>query len=214
MAAELGQACRIRRSRGIPTAASTIDGFWDLPRALRARWLHGQMHRLGVHRTTRRQLELFHSLPRHGITEIGDHGRTLAASLRSRPDLGRASRRPVRRRAMTLDAGRPDHLRRTRLAGADHTPRRSSSSARWRWRPGSIEAVISLRPARTEDRLVDARGHVETTSQKMLAETLPRHLRSAWPLFCEDDMIRWIPGVWQHPEPGDPSNRVVEVIRS
>jgi hypothetical protein len=25
----------------------------------------------------------------------------------------------------------------------------------------------------------------------------PRHLRSAWPLLCENARIAWIPGVWQ-----------------
>ena len=85
-------------------------------------------------------------------------------------------------------------------------------NARWRWRPHTAEAVISLRPARSDDTLAVASG-VNQRVRKLLAEILPRHLRSAWPLFCEDDMIHWMPGVWQHPEPGDPSNRVVEVIR-
>ena len=85
-------------------------------------------------------------------------------------------------------------------------------AARWRWRPASESSTVTFRPVSVDDRLPGPRG-TSVRARRRLAETLPRHLRSAWPVFCEDDMIRWIPGVWQDSKPGDPSNRIVEVIR-
>ncbi len=188
------------------------DSLRALPRALRARWLHGQMLRLGIHRTTRRQLELFH----HCLDTGSPRSVTMGRRWRLRLARGRIWAEPPTNpfgRAGTLSPG--DSMTfgvpgwRARLSTTDDL----HPDARWRWQPPSGEAVLSLRPARADDR-VPAAPEGTRRVQKILAEKLPRHLRSAWPVFCEDDMIYWIPGVWQHPEPGDPCNRVVEVIRS
>ena len=183
-----------------------------LPRALRARWLHSQMLGLGVRRTTRRQLELFHLCLDTGTPRsvtMGDRWRLRAARGRiwAEPPASPSGA------AMTLRSGGPTTFGipgwRVRLSTANDL----HPSARWRWHPQSAGTEITLRPVRPDDTVVVAPDATQRV-QKMLAEKLPRHLRSAWPLFCEDDMIHWIPGVWQHPENGDPSNRVVEVIRS
>ncbi len=184
----------------------------DLSPALRARWLHSQMLRLGVRHTTRRQLELFHLCLDTGqprSVTMGDRWRLRSAR-------GRIWAEPPATptgAAMTLHNGGPTTFGipgwRVRMS----TPNDLHPSARWRWNPRSAGAEITLRPVRPDDSVVVA-PEATRRVQKMLTEKLPRHLRSAWPLFCEDDMIYWIPGVWQHPEKGDPSNRVVEVIRS
>jgi len=184
----------------------------DLPPALRARWLHAQMLRLGVRHTTRRQLELFHLLLDTGKPRsVTMGGRWRLRSARGR--IWAEPPAPPSGTTMTLQNGGPTTFGipgwRVRMS----TTNDLHPSARWRWRPSSVGAKITLRPSRREDTLTVTPG-VTRRVQKILAEKLPRHLRFAWPLFCEDDMIYWIPGVWQHPENGDPSNRVVEVIRS
>jgi len=183
----------------------------DLPRALRARWLHGQMLRLGVHRTTRRQLELFHlCLDTGSPRSVTMGGRWRLRAARSRiwaePPVSPTGEARILEPGSRVTFGIPGWHARISTS-TDRHPR-----ARWWWRPPSAGAEISLRPAHSDDSLALTPG-VTRRARKLLAEKLPRHLRSAWPVFCEDDRIRWIPGVWQHSAPGDPNNRVVEVIR-
>ena len=184
-----------------------------LPRALRTRWLHGQMRRLGSaphHPAPARALQ---SLPRHGITEIGDHGRTMASAHRLEARIwAEPPADPTGRRNDSGDDESGEHSAvpgwsaristpddpHPKPAGAGVRTRRTGRSASVRAAPTIGSAVVPEATRRV---------------QKLLAEHLPRHLRSAWPLFCENDMICWIPGVWQHSKPGDPNNRVVEVIR-
>jgi hypothetical protein len=174
--------------------------------------LHGQMLHLGVHRTTRRQLELFHRCLDTGSPRSVTMGRRWRLRLArgriwAEPPTNPSGEARTLAPGDSITFGVPGWCARVSTTDDLHP------GARWRWRPTSGEAVLSLRPARTDDRVPAAPDGTRRV-QKMLAEKLPRHLRSAWPVFCEDDMIYWIPGVWQHPEPGDPSNRVVEVIRS
>jgi len=195
-----------------PAGGVEVRTLSALPPALRARWLHGQMLRLGVDRTTRRQLELFHLCLDTGSPRsvtMGGRWRLRVARGRiwAEPPVSPAGVATTLEPGSRISFGVPGWQVRISTTDSLHP------NARWRWQPLSAEAVIGLRPARADDRLETAQGTTRG-ARKLLAETLPRHLRSAWPLFCENDMIRWIPGVWQHPEPGDPSNRVVEVIRS
>jgi len=183
----------------------------ELPRALRTRWLHGQMLRLGVDRVTRRQLELFHLCLDRGTPRSVTMGRrwrlrTARGRLWAEPPTDPPGAETILEPGATATMGPPGWLVRM-STGKDADP-----DVRWRWRPRSDDTLIRFRPARPDDRLVVASGATRR-AQKLLAERLPRHLRSAWPLFCENDMICWIPGVWQHPDPGESSNRVVEVIR-
>ncbi|MGD9253261.1 MAG: hypothetical protein PVG92_04950, partial [Holophagae bacterium] len=87
---------------------------------------------------------------------------------------------------------------------------RESRGNRWslQIRPG---ATIHLRTFRSGDRLETVKGPVPAAH--MLAESLPRHLRRTWPVFCEDDRICWIPGVWERPEGLHSGGHVVEVMR-
>lgn len=183
----------------------------ELPRALRARWLHGQMLRLGVQRTTRRQLELFHRCLDTGSPRsvtMGGRWRLRAARNRiwAEPPADPPGAEVTLEPGDSVSLGIPGWL--VRMS----TPESLHPRARWRWHPHSAEAVVSLRPRRSGDRLTVVSG-ASREAKKLLAERLPRHLRSAWPLFCENDMICWIPGVWQRPDPGESSDRVVEVIR-
>jgi tRNA(Ile)-lysidine synthase len=194
-----------------PDAGVPVAALRELPRALRARWLHGQMLTLGVRHATRRQLELFHLML--------DEGRPRSVSMGQRWRLRSARHRiwaepPVSPKVSELvltdgaetGLGIPGWTVRMSTFDAPH-PR-----ARWRWRPHSADAPITLRPSRSGDRLDPSSGATGSV-RGLLAKHLPRHLRSAWPVCCENDMIHWIPGVWQDSNPGDPSNRIVEVIR-
>jgi len=183
----------------------------ELPRALRTRWLHGQMVNLGVQRTTRRQLELFnHCLDTGSPRSVTMGGRWCLRSARGQIWAEPPTVPSVPEAALTtadpLSLGLPGWTARISTTGDLHP------QARWRWRPHSRTGSITLRPSSSGDRFIGSSGQVLDV-QTLLAEHLPRHLRSAWPVFCEDDMICWIPGVWQHSKPGDPKNRIVEVIR-
>jgi tRNA(Ile)-lysidine synthase len=194
-----------------PEGGVELAALAGLPRALRARWLHGQMACLGIGHTTRRQLELFHLLL--------DTGSPRAVSMGGRWRLRAAARRlwaeppsPPTGAAATLvdglsvDLGIPGWT--ARLAAPDDP----DPCAVWRWCPRSPSSVIELRPIGAATGRDDGSGAARGL-RGSIAEALPRHLRQAWPLICEDDMICWIPGVWQHPDPGESSSRVVEVIR-
>jgi hypothetical protein len=82
---------------------------------------------------------------------------------------------------------------------------------RWSYHPPpGVE--LEMRTARPEDRVEIDDANVRVN--KILARAMPRHLRRAWPVFCEDDRIYWIPGVWQDPDASDRNGPVVEVTRS
>jgi hypothetical protein len=179
--------------------------------ALRTRWLHGQMLRLGVERTTRRQLDLFNQLLDTGTPRSVTMGsrwklRSARGSIWAEPPSPLEVHVATLELDRSIDLGVPGWKARLRV---DEEP---EVKARWRWRPPSATGSITVRGVRGDDLLPDgAGGH--RRARKVVTEILPRHLRAAWPVFCENDMIQWIPGVWEHPKPMDPSNRVVEVIR-
>jgi hypothetical protein len=194
-----------------PEGGIPIKTLKELPRALRTRWLHGQMLSLGVQRTTRRQLELFNQyLDTGSPRSVTMGGRWCLRSARGQIWAEPPAVPSAPETVLTMDdpssLGLPGWTARISTTGDLHP------QARWRWRPHSRTGSITLRPSRSGDRFNESSGKVLDV-QTLLAEHLPRHLRSAWPVFCEDDMICWIPGVWQHSKPGDPKNRVVEVIR-
>jgi hypothetical protein len=81
---------------------------------------------------------------------------------------------------------------------------------RWSWY-SPPDARLRVRTVDPKDRIgADNSGPRAT---KILARRLPRHLRPIWPVFCEDDRIYWIPGVWQDPAVEDREGHVVEVMR-
>ena len=182
-----------------------------LPRALRTRWLHGQVAALGLRPATRRQIELLHGLLDEGSPRsvtLGGRWRIRLARNRLWPEppvdpTGREGRLSP---GASTALGIPGWTAELGDAATSHP------AARWRWQPASEHSTVTFRPVSVDDRLPSP-GGTAVRARRRLAETLPRHLRSAWPVFCEDDMIRWIPGVWQDSKPGDPSNRIVEVIR-
>jgi tRNA(Ile)-lysidine synthase len=179
----------------------------NLRPALRGRWLHAQADRIGLDRVSRRQLQLFERLLDQGSPRSVTLGRrwTLRAA---RGLLWLEPPARVAPYAFDLVLGKEQQLP---MAGwsvrlAEH----ESSGSRWslQVRPG---ARIHLRCFRSGDRLEGAAGPVPAA--RKLAESLPRHLRRTWPVFCEDDRICWIPGVWERPEGHHPGGHVVEVMR-
>jgi len=194
-----------------PEGGVPVEALKGLPPALRTRWLHGQMYNLGVHRTTRRQSELFNQcLDTGSPRSVTMGGRWCLRSARGKIWAEPPAVPPAP--SATLDTGDSTSLGLPGWTARIRTGNEPHPSTRWRWRPRSLTGSISFRPSRSGDRLSGSSGEVVSV-QTLIAEHLPRHLRSAWPVFCEDGMICWIPGVWQRSIPGDPNNRVVEVIR-
>jgi len=194
-----------------PEGGVDITALRELPAALRSRWLFGQAARLGLGSATRRQIELFAAM----LDEGSPGSVTLGGRWRLRAARGRVWAEPPAPPSGTeakltegpaIDLGVPGWWARLALRGKTHP------DAVWRWSPPESRRTVSVRTARTGDRLPKVRGG-SIGARRLLAERLPRHLRRAWPVFCENDMIHWIPGVWQHPEHEDPNNRIVEVIR-
>ncbi len=106
----------------------------ELPRALRARWLHGQMLRLGVQRTTRRQLELFHRCLDTGSPRsvtMGGRWRLRAARNRiwAEPPAEPPGAETTLEPGGSVSLGIPGWL--VRMS----TPESLHPGARWRWRP-------------------------------------------------------------------------------
>jgi len=210
MAAELARRVRFI-DPWAPDGGIELSALGALPDALRVRWLHGQMALLGVSHVSRRQAELFGELLMCGRPRaVTMDGRWRLRAARGRlwaepPHL------PVGTHAeLSSDSdtgfGVPGWRVRLRDDGAP------AGEARWSWSPARRESKLTLRPATDNDELPDDAGGRRPV-RGILAGALPRHLRTAWPVFCEDDMIHWIPGVWRHPESPVQSDRIVEVIR-
>jgi tRNA(Ile)-lysidine synthase len=194
-----------------PEGGVDLESLRALPNALRARWLQGQMFELGVDGASRRQLELFHLLLDAGrprSVTMGGRWRLRAA----RGALWAEPPSPPEGVERRLEPDRPDGVGVPGWRVRIRISTEPDPTARWTWRPRSDASAITMRPAADGDVLLDRAGN-RRRLPKVLSESLPRHLRSWWPVICEDDMIQWIPGVWQHPDPGDPSGRIVEVIR-
>lgn len=194
-----------------PDGGVEVDHLRALPRALRSRWLFAQTAALGLGPATRRQLALLHRLLDTG----SPRSVTLGGRWRLRLARGRLWAEPPVAPSCgsgKLSLGAGATLGIPGWTAALVHAETSHPDARWRWRPSSEEREITFRPPAAEDRVPGPDGQ-PVSVRRMLAKALPRHLRPAWPIFCEGDMIHWIPGVWQRPTQGDPSNRVVEVIR-
>jgi len=188
-----------------------IDAAWirQLAPPLLARWLHAQAARVGIDRVSRRQLQIFQSM----IDDNHPRALTLNGRWRLRLAGGQLWLEPPLQPptyAFDLDLGKALELPmpgwRVQLLEAS-TP---SSHVRWRWHPPT-GIKLRLRSGLPGDR-VEIEG-AQVPVRHMLARTLPRHLRRAWPVFCEDDKIYWIPGVWQAPAFTNREVPVVEVIR-
>jgi len=187
-------------------AAAAVSG---LEPPLLQRWLHAQAARVGIRRVSRRQGELFEALL------FGGEPRAVALGGRWRLRLARATlwleppRTPAPLEAALeegrcLDLGLPGWQ--IRLAGAGDPP----PDLRYSWRvPEGVR--LQVRGALPGDR-VPARGGWRP-ARAMLASALPRHLRNAWPVCCENGRILWIPGVWRSPEITARASHVVEVMR-
>jgi tRNA(Ile)-lysidine synthase len=193
-----------------PDGGVAVDTVGALPPALRSRWLHGQVARLGIGPATRRQLD--------HLNELLDSGRprsvALAGRWRLRSAGGRLWAEPPTApdgRTATLEPDAPVELGLpgwwARLRGGPEP----DPGARWSWRPRSDGSELTIRPPAAGESVPDTVGGRRSV-RRLLAENLPRHLRPGWPVFCENGMIYWIPGVWQRPGPAGSSNRVVEVI--
>jgi tRNA(Ile)-lysidine synthase len=189
---------------GVPEA--TIQA---LPPPLRTRWLHAQTARIGLERVTRRQSTLF--------TEMIETGQPRAVTLGRRwrlrlargslwlepPSVIEAFDHPI---AVGDTVELPIPGWRVRMGSTVAPP----PEVRWSWY-SPTRANLRVRSIAASDRIgADLAGPRAT---KILARRLPRHLRSIWPVFCEDDRIYWIPGVWQDPAIEDREGHVVEVMR-
>ena len=193
-----------------PDGGVAVTAIRDLPAPLRTRWLHAQASRIGLDRVTRRQTELFEELIATGRPRAVTLGRRWRIRL-ARHRLWLEPPQPPQPFVFDLVAGETIKLPLPGWCvrfGARDTP---PDGLRWSYHPPQ-GVYLKIRTARTSDRIEidDARVRVS----RVLARAMPRHLRRAWPVFCEDDRIYWIPGVWQDPEASDRDGPVVEVTRS
>ena len=176
---------------------------------LRTRWLHAQTARIGLKRVTRRQTVLFNQMVEDGhprAVTLGNRWRIRLAGGRlwlEPPTLIDSFDQPLTIGG-TVDLPIPGWSVRV---GKTSDPR---PEVRWSWysRPG---ARLRVRTIDADDRVET--GGVDVRAAKIVARRLPRHLRQIWPVFCEDDRIYWIPGVWQDPAKDSRKGHVVEVMR-
>jgi tRNA(Ile)-lysidine synthase len=188
-----------------PNGAIPVERLRALARPLRSRWIQSQTARADIGRVTRRQIELLHRL-----LDDGDP-RSVTLSGRWRLRLARA-------RLWLEPPATPGPYERPLAEGGSiplpipgwqvRVGRESepSSRARWHWRaPDSSR--LTVRSPRSGDS-VEVEGSPVGIS-RLIAPVIPRHLRSAWPLFCENARIAWVPGVWTGPSSGD---LMVEVL--
>ena len=188
-----------------PDGAVAIEALQALGRPLRARWLHAQAARAGVGRVTRRQIELLHRL----IDTTEPRAVALAGRWRLRAARGR----------VWLEPPNPPGSYSHPLHEGSDTPltipgwrvrvrRGRSPSRRARWHCRLHDATgLSVRSPHPGDRVTV--GGADLAVARLLAPMVPRHLRPAWPLFCENARIAWVPGVHQGALSGDV---VVEVL--
>jgi tRNA(Ile)-lysidine synthetase-like protein len=202
--------------------ASELDGLdqwidpWDaaggvpravllaLPRPLRSRWLHAQAARAAIGRVSRRMVALFHRLVEEGSP------RSVGLAARWRLYLARGQiwlepPQPPKPYAHELIEGHAVDLS---IPGWRIELRRATSpdpQTTWH-RFATADSRLSVRSPRPGDVVLD--NEVPHKVSSLLAKKAPRHLRPAWPLFCENDRITWIPGVWTRTVTG---NLLVEV---
>jgi tRNA(Ile)-lysidine synthase len=193
-----------------PDGGVALIAIRDLPPPLRTRWLHAQADRIGLDRVTRRQTELFEELIATGQPRAVTLGRRWRIRLANH-QLWLEPPQPPQPFAFDLVVGETIELP---LPGwrVRFGPRKAPPDGlRWSYHPPP-GVRLTIRSQRTGDRIEidDARVRVS----RILARAMPRHLRWAWPVVCEDDRIYWIPGVWQGPEASDREGPVVEVTRS
>jgi tRNA(Ile)-lysidine synthase len=176
---------------------------------LRTRWLHAQMARIGIDRVTRRQAELFGDMIETGqprAVTLGSRWRLRLArgSVWLEPSTTLESFNHSIAVGQTIELPIPGWL--VTMGRAAAPP----PEVRWSWYSPE-DAQLRVRNVEPNDRLgIDRAG---PRASKLLARHLPRHLRPIWPVFCEDDRIYWIPGVWQDPAVDDRDGHVVEVMR-
>jgi tRNA(Ile)-lysidine synthase len=189
---------------GVPEA--TIHA---LPPPLRTRWLHAQTARIGLKRVSRRQATLFGQMIETG------HPRALTLGGRWRLRVARGllwleppSSIASYDRAITVGDAVDLPVPGWRVTMGNTVT--ASPNVRWSWR-SPPQAHLRVRSVMAGDRLGADRGGPRAS--KILARRLPRHLRRVWPVFCEDDRIYWIPGVWRDPVAEGRTGHIVEVIR-
>lgn len=168
------------------------DEVRSLAPSLRTRWLHAQAARAGIGRVTRRQIELLHCL----LDEGNPRSVALAGRWRLRLARGQLWLEPPVTPApyehplideCEIELPIPGwHVRVGRRA--EPSPR-----ARWHWRAPE-SSRMTVRSPRPGDSVEVGAAVVGLT--RLIAKVVPRHLRPAWPLFCENARIAWVPGVW------------------
>jgi tRNA(Ile)-lysidine synthase len=189
---------------GVPEA--TIHA---LAPPLRTRWLHAQTARIGLERVTRRQAALFDEMIESGQPRAV----TLGGRWRLRLARGSLWLEPpsvIEAFDHSIDVGDTVELPipgwQVRMGSTVAPP----PEVRWSWY-SPAGANLRVRSIASSDRIgADCAG---PRAAKIVARRLPRHLRPIWPVFCEDDRIYWIPGVWQDPAVEDREGHIVEVMR-
>jgi hypothetical protein len=189
----------------LPDGSVALEAISAMPKPIRTRWLHAQSARAGIGPVSRRQLELFHELVTTGVPRSV----TLSARWRIRRVASRLWLEPPvfpEPYDLPLADGLEVPLTipgwRIRVSRGDETGQPEKWTA-----TVSSTAHLSVRTPQPGDRVT--RGEHQVKVADLIARAAPRHLRTAWPLLCENANIAWIPGVWQGPCKG---NLLVEVL--
>jgi len=185
---------------GVPIAAVR-----ELPLPLRTRWLHAQAERSRLGKVSRGQLELFQRLVEDGtprsVTLAGRwHLRLARGQLWLEPPHPPAPYSIELESDSTIELPIPGWRVRVRSGDAP------DPEASWH-QFLSGDSRLVLRSVAPDDVVSDASGTARVS--RLLAKTVPRHLRRSWPVLCENDTIAWIPGIWQ---PSSTGNLLVEVM--
>jgi tRNA(Ile)-lysidine synthase len=192
-----------------PNGGVELAWLRGLPSPLRARWLHAQAARIGIDRVSRRQLQIFELMIGDGDPRAVTFNRRWRARLAGK-QLWLEPPQPVPAYDFDLAVGQDIDLPlpgwRVRFVETSSP----DDDVRWRWHP-PIGASLRVRSGIKGDRVEVEDSSVPVRS--LLSRALPRHLRWAWPVFCEDDRIYWIPGVWKAPSLLSGGEPMVEVIR-
>jgi tRNA(Ile)-lysidine synthase len=192
-----------------PAGGVLVDAIREMSASLRSRWLHAQAARIGIERVTRRQTALFGELLENGRPRAV----TLGGRWRLRLARGRLWLEPPTPAAVfshRLEIGRiidlplPGWSVRLRSGGDPVVDTRWSCNA-------PVGPRLEVRSPAPDDLVATDGGIVRIST--LVSRRLPRHLRSIWPVFCEDDRIYWIPGVWQDPSITGRKGHLVEVMR-
>ena len=196
-----------------PEGGVAVAAVASMPSSLRRRWLLAQAERSGVPAVSRRHLQL--------LDELLASARPRSITLGGRWRLRSARRRlwleppaPPEPYDLPLTPGTTVQLPLRGWSVCARVPGDGGAEAPVWCSTIAARDGLRVRSPKTGDRVgAGSRDGPDRPLSRLLAETLPRHLRKAWPVVSVADTILWIPGVWRQAPAAGEGRLVVEVSR-